>query len=332
MGTIMHNNRNNNDGRKTKGGRGGRRPQYSPFSPCGYFMAGHCRFGKHNNCYKIHDAAYGMAIRRQWLDPDNEVHKESLQRAAVQKFGPKKVSEENLFPRCFATTLSGRCKLPHNKREECEENDDIASFDYLLVMDLEGKDEIIEFPFLVIDVAARRECARFQEYFRPKELFRNLPIEPASPAMPFPEALERLDLFLTNDTPIGKGLSTPSSSPEEEHRNPRVAILTCGDWDCRHVHAQCQLWGVETPALFTRWINIKRTFADFYSCPGKINGMKSMLAKLRLLNNRGEPIYGFHHIGMFDVENIARCAFHLLDEGAQFEINGGHKERQKQQK
>ena len=309
-------------GREGRGGRGGRRgrrgrrPQYSPFSPCGYFIAGHCKFRKNNNCQKIHDAEYGMAIRRQWLDPDNEIHKEALQQLAVQKFGSQKVMEENLFPRCFAATLSAHNKLPQNKGEDNE------TFDYLLVMDLEGKDEIIEFPFLVIDVSARRECGRFQEYIRPKQLFQNLPIDPSSPAIPFPKALEKLDLFLTNDTPFRKGLSSFPLSAEEENQSPRIAVLTCGDWDCRHIHSQCQLWDVETPALFTRWINIKLTFADFYNCPGKVRGMKSMLARLGLLNERGEPEYGFHHIGMFDVENIARCAFHLLDAGAQFKING----------
>jgi len=58
--------------------------------------------------------------------------------------------------------------------------------------------------------------------------------------------------------------------------------------------------------------------------------MRSMLSRLQLLNDRGEPVHGFHHIGMYDVENIARCAFHLLDAGAQFEINGCNSEGKKE--
>eukprot|EP00593_Proboscia_inermis_P012954 CAMPEP_0171302274 /NCGR_PEP_ID=MMETSP0816-20121228/11624_1 /TAXON_ID=420281 /ORGANISM="Proboscia inermis, Strain CCAP1064/1" /LENGTH=294 /DNA_ID=CAMNT_0011780581 /DNA_START=80 /DNA_END=967 /DNA_ORIENTATION=+ len=280
-----------------------------------------------------------MAIRRQWLDPDNEGHKESLRQAALKKFGPKQVKTQTLFPRCFATTLTGKQRTCDNSGKDGNEhaiqkdtetetnrnrNTNTNTFDYLLVMDLEGKDEIIEFPFLVIDVSASRECGRFQEYVRPKELFRGKPIEPLSPALPFPTALKKLDSFLRNDTPVYIGFNDDGLSGLSEKKSPRIAVLTCGDWDCRHIHAAvtCQLWNINTPELFTRWINIKRTFAEFYGLnPGRIRGMRSMLSRLQLLNNRGEPVHGFHHIGMYDVENIARCAFHLLDAGAQFEIN-----------
>jgi len=50
--------------------------------------------------------------------------------------------------------------------------------------------------------------------------------------------------------------------------------------------------------------------------------MKTMLSQLRLLDRSGNPMYGFHHLGMHDVENICRCALHLLEEGHQNSVNG----------
>ena len=47
-----------------------------------------------------------------------------------------------------------------------------------------------------------------------------------------------------------------------------------------------------------------------------------MLARLRLLDRDGNPRHGFHHLGMHDVENIARCLIHLLDSDVVLEING----------
>lgn len=40
---------------------------------------------------------------------------------------------------------------------------------------------------------------------------------------------------------------------------------------------------------------------------------KNWLVATRLLDAEGNPKYGFHHLGMHDVENITRCLVHLLE-------------------
>jgi inhibitor of KinA sporulation pathway (predicted exonuclease) len=105
-----------------------------------------------------------------------------------------------------------------------------------------------------------------------------------------------------------------------EGKGSDTAFLTCGDWDCKHVHTQCETSGVPAPQAFRRWVNIKRSYEDLYG--GQFRGMKSMLAKLRLLDRDGEVAHGFHHLGMHDVENICRCALYVLERHGELSVNG----------
>jgi len=144
---------------------------------------------------------------------------------------------------------------------------------------------------------------------RPAKLFEGQDLTPDSPAEPFEAVLHDLSLWLLET--IGLGL-------DEVGRD--AVFLTCGDWDCNHVHAQCDISGIRTPPAFCQWVNIKRTYSDIYG--GDFRGMKSMLARLRLLDSRGNVKHGFHHLGMHDVENICRCLLHVLQEGNAVTVNG----------
>jgi len=184
---------------------------------------------------------------------------------------------------------------------------------HLLIWDLEGKDEIIEFPVIVIDAMAKREVGRFQRYVRPTKLFSGCTLTPDSPAVLFRTVLEEFDSWLS--TVIGVGLQGVGGT------SPRAAFVTCGDWDCKHVCTQCGICGIPLPAAFRQWVNIKRSYAELYG--GEFRGMKSMLARLRLLDSQGNVRHGFHHLGMHDVENIGRCVLHLLELDVEVTINGG---------
>merc|ERR1712217_98247 len=161
------------------------------------------------------------------------------------------------------------------------------------------------------DAVAGEELGRFQQFVRPTKLFEGCPIVD-TPAIPFPEVLSKFDAWLCNK--IGRGLAAIGRDPED------IAFVTCGDWDSKHIKTQCGISGIPFPAAFERWINIKRTYSDTYG--GDYRGMKSMLAKLRLLDRDGNPKHGFHHLGMHDVENIGRCLIHLLEDGTPIEVNG----------
>ena len=43
-------------------------------------------------------------------------------------------------------------------------------------------------------------------------------------------------------------------------------------------------------------------------------GMKGMLAKYGWLDSAGNPLFGFHHVGMHDVDNITMVLLHLLEQ------------------
>ena len=85
---------------------------------------------------------------------------------------------------------------------------------------------------------------------------------------------------------------------------------------------------IDVPAAFDTWINVKRTFSAAHGGV-EIKGMRSMLARLGLLDRAGNPKHGFHHLGMHDTENIGRCVMSLIARGCCFEVNGSAQSRER---
>ncbi|CAJ1420146.1 unnamed protein product [Effrenium voratum] len=322
---------------KGKGKGKGRRaedqgpPVYDDRGPCGYFMAGHCNRGA--RCPLQHNTEWSMAIREDWLVPENASARRRVKELSQQILGEEAAG---LFPRVFAQFVkcrgaesaeSGALEdlgfewepVPEQKVSRWTKPTGAAAqaaaagsggeIRYYAVLDFEGKDEVIEFPVLLFDVKQRREAGRFQRFVRPAKLFQGLPVNEKTGAVTFVEALRDLGAWLKEIT--GQDLQAQKSS---------TVFVTCGDWDCKHVWTQCKISGIEAPRAFSQWINIKRSYADFYG--KEFRGMKSMLAKLRLLDAEGNPKYGFHHLGMHDVENITRCLVHLLETDVELKVNG----------
>jgi len=342
------------------GAKGGQEPpHYDPSTPCGYYLAGHCRYG--DACAKQHSVPYALAIRSEWLEPESQAAKDALRAAAEQTLGASGVRDADLFPRVFSQALSlqeghfteaapwqpggavrrwGRARGPLRRPEDCD-GDGFAwelgpeeqaapsapeeasasgtlarrsqHLRYLLVLDLEGKDEIIEFPVIALDTWELREVGRFQRFVRPQPLFDGCAQTPDSPAILFPAVLEEFGQWLCQT--VGHGLKGVGGA------HATTAFLTCGDWDCKHVHAQCRICSIPVPPAFRQWVNIKRSYSEAYG--GDFRGMKSMLSRLKLLDRDGNVLHGFHHLGMHDVENISRCALHLLKDDGELRLNGG---------
>ena len=275
-------------------------PVYDPSGPCGYFMAGYCQRGK--NCHTQHSIPYAMTIRSEWLHPGNVDTQNALRSAAVQLLGDQ---AKDLFPRVFSQRL--QCKTAAHITEDLSDlgfewstgaassepqtekrsrwsrrsgkaDDSNLEYQateapkltpklrYFLVFDLEGKHEIIEFPVLLFDAVTGAEIGRFQKFVRPTKLFEGCPVT-ETPAIPFPAVLAEFDSWLQNV--LGRGLEAMGKDTSD------MVFVTCGDWDCKHVWTQCQICGVPAPRAFSRWINIKRSYADTYG--GDFRGMKSML-------------------------------------------------------
>lgn len=323
-----------NKGKRERGG-----PTYDPSTPCGYFMAGFCRHG--DRCAKQHSVPYALAIRHEWLHPGDTAARQLLQSAAEQVLGSAWLDSSRLFPRVFSQRLeAAKPKFTSCRHVPCDLSDLGFSWEagggeqcrarpqpdtlqppptqrlrYLLVLDLEGKDEITEFPVLAIDAVLKCELGRFQHYVQPVHLFDGCALTESSPAIPFTQLLTIFDGWLRST--LGRSLH------DIGQRKADTAFVTCGDWDCKHVHTQCGISRIPVPAAFSQWVNIKRLYSDTYG--GDFRGMKSMLSRLCLLDSKGDPKFGFHHLGMHDVENIGRCLMHLLEHNVEVAINGWKK-------
>jgi 3'-5' exoribonuclease 1 len=173
------------------------------------------------------------------------------------------------------------------------------------VLDLEGKEEIIELPVLALRSADMQVIGRFHRWVRPVHLFEDVKgghHNLQSNAIPFVQALpELMDWVLKMEESCGH----PS------------AFVTCGNWDIKsQIPRQCKLSKIDLPSALYQWVNLKDIFNEFHQPRKPVRGMKGMLGRLQL------KLDGMHHLGMDDVDNIAKCAIKLMQQGASLHITG----------
>lgn len=283
-------------GRGGHSGRGRQRPSRGrkgedAGAPCKYHYAGYC---DRKRCPLTHDARFGAAVEAQWLQPEDADCRAELKDAAAALGLGWRVSQP-------ARRVGG---TPPSRRAGGEERDRVV----YAVLDIEGRDEIIEWPVLLLDGETLSELdgGRFHRWVRPRKLFRNRELNPESTAVDFAsECLPAFEAWLRSH-----GLLQPGA--------PRLVFVTCGNWDLREqVPKQCAISGVDVPEYLTEWCNLKQAFAS--KTRRKPSGMKDMLRTLGWLQ-KGGVVPGTHHIGMSDVENIARILVWLLKKGAEVDV------------
>jgi inhibitor of KinA sporulation pathway (predicted exonuclease) len=199
------------------------------------------------------------------------------------------------------------------------------AFDYYVVLDFEATcdednsfplhlQEVIEFPCVLVDatVSPAKIVSEIQVYVRP-------------------EAVPRLTAFCTQLTGITQAtvdagttfvgafrqilawLRTCGLDPD---RPTNFAVVTCGDWDLasmlprqiRLLQSRGHRVPSKAPACFRQWINVQRSFQQWYGC--KAGGLKRMLSTLQL------SLDGRHHSGLDDCRNTAKIVIRLLRDGA----------------
>jgi len=281
---------------KSKGHREGAPLDLDPLSPCGYFLAGHCKYGE--ACSLSHDLEYARALRAQWLSPGDKAARRELKTRAGSAglpFEPRILAKEVVPSKGGTGSLFEESECP---------------FRFLAVLDLEGQPQfggITEFPVLLLETQAMREVARFQRWVRlaTVEAAVTTPL-----ACGFLEVLSELRAFLLEH---GLDLDSPGRD---------FAFVTCGDWDLRSaLPGEMELMGPAAavlPLAFRSWINIKEAWNAHFG--SRIRGMRGALAQLRLLDAQGRPRQGCHHLGMHDVDNIGRIVLHLLQVGADLDV------------
>ncbi|KAK6134647.1 hypothetical protein DH2020_031572 [Rehmannia glutinosa] len=196
-------------------------------------------------------------------------------------------------------------------------------FDYFLVLDLEGKVEILEFPVLLFDAKTMDVVDMFHRFVRPTRMSEkriNEYIEGKyggfgvdrvwhDTAIKFEEVIEHFESWLRKER---DGHIKLWREEGDGHLNG-AAFVTCGNWDLKtKIPQQCEVSGMKLPPYFMEWINLKDIYLNFYN--RRAPGMLSMMREL------GIPPLGSHHLGIDDSKNIARVLRHLLTDGALMQI------------
>jgi len=200
------------------------------------------------------------------------------------------------------------------------------TFDYFLVVDFEATcesknlsdypHEIIEFPGVLVDGRTGEQVSSWRRYVRPvincqlSEFCTSLTgisQETVDSAEPFPQVLAGFSSWLSD-----QGLCTSTGKT--------MALVTDGPFDVgRFLRLNCSQSGVPVPRWAHRWVNIRKSFANFYRSHSggyeKLPGLQNMLEKL------GMEFEGSPHSGLDDAKNIARVVSRLIGDGAVIRVN-----------
>ncbi|KAK4487781.1 hypothetical protein RD792_005531 [Penstemon davidsonii] len=191
-------------------------------------------------------------------------------------------------------------------------------FDYFLVLDLEGKVEILEFPVLLFDVKTMDVVDVFHRFVRPTKMSEqriNEYIEGKygsfgvdrvwhDTAITFDEVIEQFEDWLNKHRLWKK---------EQDGYLNQAAFVTCGNWDLKtKIPQQCEVSKMKLPPYFMEWINLKDVYLNFYN--RRAPGMLSMMRGLQM-----KPL-GSHHLGIDDSKNIARVLQYMLSDGALVQV------------
>lgn len=190
--------------------------------------------------------------------------------------------------------------------------------DFFLVLDVEGRVEILEFPVLLMNAKTLEVVDFFHRFVRPSEMSE----ESVNPyiegkygkfgvdrvwhdtAIPFNEVIQQFEDWLAQHQLWGKG---------QDKRLTRAAFVTCGNWDLKtKVPQQCAVSQLKLAAYFHEWINIKDIFLNFYK--RRATGMVTLMKELQI------PLLGRHHLGIDDTKNIAKVLQHMLADGVVMQI------------
>ncbi|KAG5020329.1 hypothetical protein AAZX31_06G219300 [Glycine max] len=187
--------------------------------------------------------------------------------------------------------------------------------DFFLVLDLEGRVEILEFPVLMISAKTLQVEDIFHRFVRPSKMSERRINEYVEgkygkfgvhrvwhdTAIPFTDVIQQFGTWLMrHQLWMGEKLI-------------RAAFVTCGNWDLKtKVPQQCEVSKIELPPYFMEWINLKDVYLNFYD--RRATGMVTMMKELQI------PMVGSHHLGIDDTRNIARVLQHMLLDGALVQI------------
>lgn len=233
-----------------------------------------------------------------------------------------KLSEFKLETRGVKDVLKKRLKNYYKKQKLMLKESNCADsyYDYICIIDFEATceegnppefiHEIIEFPVVLLNTHTLEIEDTFQQYVRPEintqlsDFCINLTgitQEQVDRADTFPQVLKKVIDWMKL-----KELGTKY----------KYSILTDGSWDMsKFLNLQCQLSRLKYPPFAKKWINIRKSYGNFYKVPRSQTKLTIMLEKL------GMDYDGRPHSGLDDSKNIARIAVRMLQDGCELRVN-----------
>ncbi|XP_075243035.1 3'-5' exoribonuclease 1-like [Convolutriloba macropyga] len=195
--------------------------------------------------------------------------------------------------------------------------------DYLLFIDFEATcmevnpagflHEIIEFPIVLFDCADRKPLNVFHQYVRPKinPVLSDFCMQLTGITQ---SQVDQADNFVTVFEKAHEWMEKQGLFEPGVH----FAVVTDGPWDiARFLVQQCMIDHICVPYWASRWINIRKTFTNYYKLKyyPKLPDIAAMLEAL------GMKFEGRPHSGMDDAKNCAKIAETLLEDYCQPEFN-----------
>ncbi|XP_069832811.1 3'-5' exoribonuclease 1 [Dendropsophus ebraccatus] len=231
-----------------------------------------------------------------------------------------KLTELKLDTRGVKDVLRKRLKNYYKKQKLKEPSGPDNYYDYICVIDFEATceegnaldyiHEIIEFPIVLVNTRTLEIEDTFQCYVKPE-------IKP------------KLSEFCINLTGITQDVVDKADTftvvlqsavqwmrQKELGTKFKYAILTDGSWDMsKFLNMQCRVSRIKYPQFARKWINIRKSYGNFYKVPRNQTKLTMMLEKL------GMRYDGRLHCGLDDSKNIARIAIRMLQDGCELRVN-----------
>jgi ERI1 exoribonuclease 3 len=173
--------------------------------------------------------------------------------------------------------------------------------------------EIIEFPWAVIDVQEAKVISQRQLYVKPEW-----------------EGNVQLSAFCTKLTGITDAVLAEKGLPlkdcldifaqamqelSKEAPPDSICVVTDGVWDLdMQLRREAAAKGLTVPPHLLRFIDVRQEVSHFYK-PGREHHLKGLKSLLRFL---GLAHQGRHHSGIDDVLNICQIMFRLASDGHTF--------------
>uniref|UniRef100_K7FMS2 3'-5' exoribonuclease 1 n=1 Tax=Pelodiscus sinensis TaxID=13735 RepID=K7FMS2_PELSI len=284
-----------------------------------FFGKQHCRLdGQENNgkCCTSGSSDYSDPIYKEIAVTNGYINRMSRDELRA------KLAEFKLETRGVKDVLKKRLKNYYKKQKlmQKEPSNEDSYYDYICVIDFEAtceednqpefKHEIIEFPIVLLNTHTLEIEDTFQQYVKPEinPQLSNFCIsltgitqDHVDKADAFPQVLQNVVEWMKQ-----RELGTKYS----------YTILTDGSWDMsKFLNIQCRISRIKYPSFAKKWINIRKSYGNFYKVPRNQTKLTIMLEKLGM-NYDGRP-----HSGLDDSKNIARIAIRMLQDGCELRVN-----------